>query len=82
MHYQQNGMEALISGKVIISAMVTCPWVVFRTVIFYYTFCISLTLCKKSHGFGFFPRDVSHTFISDRYVTLSSFPDKTVVVSH
>lgn len=33
MHYQQNKMEAVMSVKVLISAMVTWPWVVFRTVI-------------------------------------------------
>ena len=37
---------------------------------------------STSHGFGSFSREVTHTFISDRYVTLSSFLDKTVVVSH
>ena len=37
---------------------------------------------NTSHGFGAFPKDVTHTFISDRYVTFSSFLDKTAIVSY
>ena len=44
-------MKTMPSVKVLVSAW---PWMVFRTVIFYYTFCISLTLCKHITWFWVF----------------------------
>ena len=69
MYYQQNTTEALTSVKVLLSAMVTWPKMVFRNAISPTHSVFLSCSASTSHGLGPFPREVTYPFISDEHVT-------------